>query len=411
MPETPEKLLSSPLTLPCGQTLKNRLFKSAMSEALGRLNHHPDQRLVRLYARWAAGGTGTLVTGNVMIDRRALGEAGNVVLEEGMDLEPFAAWAKAGSAQDSKIWMQLNHPGKQAAPYFNRDPVAPSAIGFGPQLAKVFPTPRALEGTEIKVIIQRFAKSAKLAEEAGFHGAQIHGAHGYLVSQFLSPRHNQREDEWGGSLQNRMRFVLEIHRAIREAVSGSFAVSIKLNSADFQRGGFSEEEALEVVARLGEEGIDLIEISGGTYEAPAMSGPQKQSTIAREAYFLDFAQKARKATEAKLALTGGFRTPSVMKETLASGAIDLVGLARPLAVDPEASQKCLRGEALTPLPEKISSGVKAVDMAIMLPITWYEAQLQRMGRGKEPDLSLSAWRVAYGILSSQGSVALRRRRA
>ena len=410
----PERL-GQPLSLPCGQTVKNRLLKSAMSEGLGALDFHPDARLPRLYARWAGGGTGVLVTGNVMIDRRALGEPGNVVLEEGARLEPFATWAEAASREGTKVWMQLNHPGKQAVPLFNRESVAPSAVGFAGALKKAFPVPRAMEAEEIRECIQRFATAAMLAERAGFHGAQIHGAHGYLVSQFLSPLHNQREDEWGGPLEDRMRFALEIHRAIREKTGGDFAVTIKLNSADFQRGGFSEEEALEVVERLGADGIDLIEISGGTYEAPAMTGPPrsspKASTVAREAYFLDFARKARDATRAPLALTGGFRTASVMEEALATGAIDLVGLARPLAVDPEASRKLLAGEIPAPVPETVTTGMRSVDTLLMLTLTYYEAQLARMAAGKEPKADLSPWRVATGLLARNGLTALRRRRA
>ncbi|MDF1561647.1 MAG: NADH:flavin oxidoreductase/NADH oxidase family protein [Deltaproteobacteria bacterium] len=408
--------LGDALTLPCGQEVKNRLLKSAMSEGLGARGHLPDGRLGRLYRRWAEGGTGVLVTGNVMIDPRALGEPGNVVLEAGAPLEAFAAWAEAASADETKVWMQLNHPGKQAFPLRNPDPVAPSAIGFEGPLKKAFPVPRALEASEIREQIERFATAAALAEEAGFHGAQIHGAHGYLVSQFLSPRHNRREDEWGGSLENRMRFALEIFRAIRARVRRGFAVTIKLNSADFQRGGFSEEEALEVVARLGEEGIDLIEISGGTYEAPAMTGsrrkePIAESTRAREAYFLDFARKAREATAAPLALTGGFRTAAVMEEALASGAIDLVGLARPLAMDPDASRKLLAGEATVPVPARVGTGLRALDTLLMFSVTYYEAQLSRMAAGKEPDPGLSPWRVAAGLLGHHGLHALRPRRA
>jgi len=290
--QKPEALLAQPLTLPNGSVIPNRLAKSAMSERLGTIDHKPTPEIIRLYERWAEGGIGLCITGNVMIDRRALGEPNNVVIEDERDLDALTAWARGGTRGGTQLWMQINHPGKQSPKGLNRENVSPSAIPFRADMQAMFATPRELRVDEIEDIIQRFARTAAIAKKAGFSGVQIHGAHGYLVSQFLSPHHNQRTDAWGGTPEKRRRFVLEVLKAMRAAVGPEFPIGIKLNSADFQRGGFTEEESLDTIRALGDAGIDLVEISGGTYEAPAMTG-MRASTRAREAYFMEFAEKAR----------------------------------------------------------------------------------------------------------------------
>ena len=219
---------------------------------------------------------------------------------------------------------------------------------------------------------------------------QIHGAHGYLVSQFLSPHHNVRTDEWGGTPEKRRRFVLEVYPAMRKAVGAEFPIGIKLNSADFQRGGFTEEESLDTIRALAEAGIDLIEISGGTYEAPAMTGvkvgktPVKESTRQREAYFLEFAEKARQAVETPLVVTGGFRSGQGMAQAIESGAVDMVGLARMLAIEPDAPQRLLAGQATAYQVKPITTGIKVIDKLGLLEISWYTGQLRRIGRGEAP---------------------------
>ncbi len=248
---------ATPFRLSKGQTLKNRFFKSAMSEQLGDRQHNPTSGLARLYRTWAEGGLGLSVTGNVMIDRTALGEPKNVVLDEQSDLAAFRHWATEGQVNGCQVWMQLNHPGKQIPSYLTKEPVAPSSIALGGGLEYAFNKPRALTEAEILDIIQKFATGARLAKETGFAGVQIHGAHGYLVSQFLSPRHNQRTDQWGGTAENRRRFVLEVYRAIRDTVGADFPVGIKLNSADFMKGGFTEEESMDVVKALAEASLKM----------------------------------------------------------------------------------------------------------------------------------------------------------
>lgn len=403
--------LAQPLELPCGTTLPNRFLKSAMSETLADGSGAPNARHARLYARFAGGGTGTVVTGNVMIDPTALGEPGNVVADRA-HFDAFRSWASAARGTKALLFVQLNHPGKQSPRHLSPRPVAPSAIPLGGGLERYFATPRALSSEEIEALVERFADAASMAKEAGFSGVQIHGAHGYLVNQFLSPRHNQRDDAWGGSAEKRRRFVMEVYRAIRRGVGDGFPVSIKLNSADFQQGGFSEDESLEVVRALADGGIDLIEVSGGTYESPAMVGPQKrESTRRREAYFLEFAERVRREVTVPIAVTGGFRSRAGMLSAVSSGATDLVGIARALAVDPELPNKVLDGEEYEAHLREPTTGIRALDRASMLGVTWYEHQLHRMGDGKAPDPHLAAWRSVAGTLWDNGRGAFRRRRA
>ena len=405
-------LLGSSFTLKNGQVIKNRLFKSAMSEQLGTRAHNPKPGLANLYGRWADGGIGLSITGNIMIDRTALGEPKNVVLDEKSDLTEFKKWATAGKKNGSHIWTQLNHPGKQIPNFIVDVPVAPSAIALTRGLEKGFNKPRALLEEEILVIIKKFAMSAKLAKDAGFTGVQIHGAHGYLVSQFLSPRHNQREDQWGGSLENRMRFVLSIYSAIREQVGSEFPIGIKLNSADFMKGGFSEEDSMQVVKTLADVGIDLIEISGGSYENPSMMGSDaKKSTVQREAYFLDYAEKVRSLVDVPLVVTGGFRSSKAMQAALDTGATDFIGVARTTAVDPDFPNKLIADENHQQQLKILTTGKRAIDKMAMLDITWYEAQLARMAKGKQPKDNLSEWGVFFSTLLNAGVYAFRKRRA
>jgi 2,4-dienoyl-CoA reductase-like NADH-dependent reductase (Old Yellow Enzyme family) len=380
--------------LPCGAVIKNRIFKSAMSEGLGEKDGSPKPSLSKLYKIWAEGGTGLCVTGNVMVDRRALGEPGNVVIEDETHLEALKHWADEAKVNGTCCWVQLNHPGKQSPKGLNRENVAPSAIPFRKDMQTFFETPRELKEEEIRDIVQRFGKDSEVVKKAGFSGVQIHGAHGYLVSQFLSPKHNQRTDAWGGSPEKRRKFVTEVYKAIREKVGGNFPVGIKLNSADFQKGGFTEEESLETIKILSGLGIDLIEISGGTYEAPAMVGNKmKQSTLEREAYFMDFAVKVRKAVAVPLVLTGGFKTYGGMAAAIESGDVDMVGLARLLAIEPDAAHKLLNGQNPDHLIEKVKTGFGPIDRMSVMETVWYREQLERIGEGKAPKPNLSAFWV------------------
>lgn len=394
------------ITLPCGAKLKNRLAKSAMSENMA-VHNLPDEKLARLYETWGDGEIGLIITGNVMVDGDELGEPNNVVLENDKHLDLFRRWTSAAKKHGSQIWAQINHPGRQAPSAISKTTVAPSPVKL--KLGNLgFRVPKELSDGEIRDIIARFANTARLCKESGFDGVQIHGAHGYLVSQFLSPLANLRKDQWGGSIENRMRFVIEMVRAMRTAVGTGFPIGIKINSADFQRGGFNEEDAVTVVKALEAEGIDLIEISGGTYESAAMTGAQdalgsatgttpsssqtgaRTSTAAREAYFLPFAEKIKKTLKIPLMLTGGFRSSAAMNQAIESGAVDIVGIARPLAMEPRVCRRLLSDKMACIDMKPVKTGIAPLDRMGVLEIGYYSLQLKRIGEGKEPDKNLSA---------------------
>ena len=381
---------------------KNKMIKGAMSEALANHAGQPNHLHLGLYEAWAKGGLGCAITGNVMVDFRAKNEPGVVVIETERDLEPLKQWAAIGKKHGMVQLVQLSHPGRQCPKGLNRETVAPSAVPFSPALAMSFGTPRALREDEILDIIQRFATSAAVCEKAGFEGVQLHGAHGYLISQFLSPLTNKRQDQWGGSAENRMRFLLEIYKAVRAATSEQFIISVKLNSADFQRGGISEEDVIATFEAIDAAGIDLIEISGGSYEAPAMAGvkqeKRKASTIAREAYFLEFAEKIREQVQCKLMVTGGFRTVAGMNAALESGACDFIGMARPFAVEPDVTNRLIAGQDVRYAVDKIKTGISMIDKMAIMEVIWYAAQFKDIAEGKRPNPKLSPLKVFFNYL-------------
>jgi 2,4-dienoyl-CoA reductase-like NADH-dependent reductase (Old Yellow Enzyme family) len=391
--------LASPLTLPSGAVLSNRIAKSAMSECLAdKATGAPTDALVRLYERWGQSGAGLLITGHVIVEPRGLGEPGNVVIIDDRHLLALKRWAEAGQAHGARMWMQINHVGRQAPKRLTREPLAPSVVplkGMGGMFSK----PRALLHEEIVDLVTSYANAAAVAKEAGFAGVQIHGAHGYLVSQFLSGYTNLRDDAWGGDASRRAHFLLEIVRAIRARVGAAFPVGVKLNSADFQRGGFTIEESMNVAKRLEAAGVDLLEVSGGNYESPAMAGSgelakeQRDSSRAREAYFLEYAQQIRSVTKLPLMLTGGMRSRETMDRVLASGAVDVVGLARPMTHAPALPKQLLDGTLAAAPVVKIRSRIRLLDDA--LQVMWFQAQIHEMAAGRDPDLALGAWTAIW----------------
>ncbi len=400
--------LQEPLKLACGLVINNRIGKSAMSENMASAGA-PNDRLIRLYQAFGLGGAGLVITGNFMVDGRHLGEPNNVIVEDERHLGVLQQLAKEAQRTGSRLFMQINHPGRQAPGILDPEPVAPSAIGIS---TPGFNTPRALTEVEIFDLIQRFGTTTAVAKKAGFAGVQIHGAHGYLVSQFLSPLSNQRTDQWGGSLENRARFVCEVYKSMRKAGGDDFAISIKLNSADFQRGGFTQQESEQVIVMLAELGIDLVEVSGGTYEKAAMTGvASRESTRKREAYFIEFAERVKELIKTPLMLTGGFRSAAAMNEALAEQKIDLAGLARPMAIDPGLPGRMLNNLATTSSIKPVKTGRGALDNAGFLEIGWYELQLARITEGKKPDPELNPW-WALAVLGFKGGIdSLGRRRA
>lgn len=409
--------LADPLDLPSGVRLPNRIAKAALSEALGDADSSPDERIVTLYRRWAQGGYGLLVTGNIMVDRRHLGEPGNIVIEDDRALPQLTAWTKAAHDGGAAIFAQLNHPGRQSNLMdLGHQPVAPSAVPLALPGARV---PRELTGAEIEEIVERFAVAAKVCEDAGFDGVQLHAAHGYLATQFLSPLTNLREDEWGGDAERRMRFLIEVVRRVRTRVGPGFAVAVKLNSADFQRGGFTEDDSRAVVEALALEDVDLIEVSGGNYESPAMSGSAASSTRAREAYFLDYARSVRKAAgDVPLAVTGGFRSRSGMQDALTAGDCDLIGVGRPTVTTTDSADAILRGHTAELSTHEIGAGMRGLlgrfaDLKTLdgvLNLAWNTDQMHRLARGQEPDLDRGVLRTAVAMVRRNGRVSFAPRR-
>jgi 2,4-dienoyl-CoA reductase-like NADH-dependent reductase (Old Yellow Enzyme family) len=403
--------------------LKNRIAKAAMTEGLAGADGFANPRHARLYRRWAEGGIGLSITGNVMVDWRYLERPGNVVVEEFGGQEGLEAWAQAGTTDGCQLWMQINHPGRQCARTTNARPVAPSAVQL--QLAGLFARPREMKDAEIEATLDAYARVARRAIAAGFSGVQIHAAHGYLGSQFLSPIVNKRSDRWGGALENRARFVVEAVRRTRAAVGPDVPVAVKLNSADFQRGGFQLEDAARVAAWLAEEGIDLLEVSGGTYERLVFleSGDTRaESTRRREAYFLEYAQTLRASVgDVPLMVTGGFRTREAMSAALRDGEVDVVGLARPLCVDPDLPSKFLEGSVATaPTPEqdlalgsgwlRPGSGNKTVrGLNHQAQTAWFYRHIIALAEGR-PAPRLSARQALFAHFSDELYLARARKR-
>jgi 2,4-dienoyl-CoA reductase-like NADH-dependent reductase (Old Yellow Enzyme family) len=378
-------VLFSPFTLPCGTTIKSRLIKSAMSDSLGDGTGHPTNAQIRLYERWAEGGIAASIIGEVQGLSGFAEKPGNLVLNSNSDLDRFKQLSDRAQTNDSLLWLQLGHAGALSyAPTSN--PKGPSALDLDGLSCE------ALTLDEIKRVIEQFAQTAILAKQAGFGGVQIHAAHGFLLSQFLSPLFNQRDDQYGGSITNRMRFLLEAIDAVRNVVGESFPIAIKLNSSDQLEGGLSQEDALEVIKALDQTSIDLIDISGGTYFPGAKSA---SDGAGKGPYFLEFAEAARKITSKPLMLTGGFKTKAQADDALARGIVDFIGLARAVIIDPSLPNNWQKNDNTCPQFPKFShtpdGGVTA----------WYTMRITDIGENKsistEYDLNIEKAMNAYEL--------------
>jgi 2,4-dienoyl-CoA reductase-like NADH-dependent reductase (Old Yellow Enzyme family) len=430
--------LMTPLALPCGATLPNRLAKAAMTEGVADEHLRATDRHASLYRLWSEGGAGLLITGNVQVDRRVLERPGNVAIDvtDPVTTAPeartrLAAWARAGTVAGNHLWMQIAHAGRQSPRYVTSQPLGPSAVQL--ELLGSYARPRALTEAEILDFISRFAAAAVVAREAGFTGVQVHGAHGYLISSFLSPVTNRRSDAWGGSLENRARFLIETLRAVRAAVGRDFPVALKLNSDDFRQGGFSNEECVQVVRWLNEESVDLLEVSGGSYEQPRLLGfegkrssamPVKPSTRRREAYFAAYAETLRKVARMPLMITGGFRTRAAMESAVAEGDCDVVGLGRPLCTEPDLPRRLLSGEADRAVAWedrlKLAERGWRSPTSPLLPMRvmnvlgaqgWYYQQIFRLADCGVADTRLGMLQAAWAYLKDELATARRMHRA
>ena len=403
--------MNSSFTLPCGQVIKNRICKAAMTERIAKGNNLAHQGHINLYRKWAEGNIGILLTGNVMIDRNNMEGPANVVIDAQnyMDhIDELKNWSSVGTQNNTQLWMQISHAGRQTPGEINSRPSAPSDVQLKIP-GRSYGVPKPMSEEEILEVIDRFVFTAKIARETGFTGVQFHSAHGYLLSEFLSPDINTRDDAWGGSLENRSRMHLEIIKKCRAEVGEDFPISMKLNSADFQKGGFSENESIEVAKILEDAGLDLLEISGGTYEQPKLIGAdhisinperseiRRESTIAREAYFLEYADQIRKAVSMPLMVTGGFRTKEGIENALRSSICQIVGVGRPLCADPLCIKKMIDGELeILPSVEKTlslgpwllssSSPIKLIQVINAFgAMAWCYQQIKRMADGLMPN--------------------------
>jgi 2,4-dienoyl-CoA reductase-like NADH-dependent reductase (Old Yellow Enzyme family) len=402
--------LNTSFTLPCGATLKNRLVKSAMTERISNKKFEPVKGHIQLYQKWANTDAGLLITGNVMIDRKHLESAGNVCFDEEAMFPKLRAWADAGKSRGNHIWVQISHAGRQTNKFTNTHPLAPSEV----QLHKIglFGKPKAMTEKDIENVILGFRKAAKIARSSGFTGIQVHSAHGYLLSQFLSPITNKRTDQWGGSLENRSRLLMAVLKETRREVGSEYPISVKLNSSDFQRGGLSEEESLEVVKMLDKAKIDLLEISGGTYEKTAFfllneEHKMKASTKAREAYFIDFAKKIRAVSSLPLMVTGGFRSFEFCNKVIEDGELDLIGMGRPFITNLEDISGFLEGNI--PMLENLilRTGIKQFEDAS--EGGFYAAQLIRLSKGKKFNKNMGPlWSSNFLILHELKKTLLRK---
>jgi 2,4-dienoyl-CoA reductase-like NADH-dependent reductase (Old Yellow Enzyme family) len=377
----------TPLLLPNGTTISNRLAKAAMEENMADDEHLPSQGLLRLYQAWADGGAGLILTGNVMIDRRALTGPGGIVLEDDKHLERFSEWARIGRSKGAHFWMQINHPGRQVPASLGQPTIAPSAVPLElGALSRMFPVPKQMSESEIDEVVRRFARTAALAERAGFTGVEIHAAHGYLINQFLSPRSNKRTDHWGGSLENRARLLRNVIKAVRAEVRPEFCVAVKLNSADFQRGGFDTADARGVLEMLNALPIDLVELSGGNYEAPAMQGDARDGrTLAREAYFLDVAKEMLSAARMPLMVTGGIHRIEVVQRVLASG-ISMAGMASALAIEPRLPALWRQGKYAEAKLRPITWRHKLLAARAYMASIKYQMRALSLGRTTNPNV-------------------------
>lgn len=360
-------VLGRSLDLPCGLRIENRLAKAAMSDSLGGGAGQPTDDQIELYRRWASGGVGLSVIGEVQVDARYPEKPGNIVLAAQRDRSLFGQLARAGSGGSTRIWPQLGQAGALAPEPISR-PAGPSALDVERLRCA------ALSVKEIEALPSVYADAADMARFDGFSGVEVHAGHGFLLSQFLSPLFNRRTDGYGGSIEARCRVIVQILRQIRAVVGPDFAIGVRINSSDELEGGLTEADSLAAIELLGNEQIDLIDISGGTYFPGAAASSDRRST---GPYFVEFARRARQITRIPLMLTGGVKTRRQAADLVASGDADVVGLARALVIDPELPSHWLATDAVDPAFPRFTSrpagGVTA----------WYTMRLTDIARHEE----------------------------
>jgi 2,4-dienoyl-CoA reductase-like NADH-dependent reductase (Old Yellow Enzyme family) len=363
---------ASPLDKPlrfefANKTAPNRFLKAAMTERLSTWDPKdlqkrgiPTKNLINVYRRWGEGGLGLILTGNIMIDYQQLEAAGNPIIPpdapfSGERFEAFKELGYQAKRHGNLCVGQVSHPGRQVEVRIQPNPVSASDVQLEDDVMGMkFGKPHAATQEEINSIIASFTHAAEYLHKAGYDGIELHGAHGYLLAQFLSQTTNKRTDKYGGSLANRSRIILEIAQSIRAKLptSTGFILGIKLNSVEFQDGGFSAEECRDLCHSLENDGqFDFVELSGGTYQSLAFAH-KRESTKKREAFFLEFADTITPALKkTKTYVTGGLRTVPGMVHALNS--VDGVGLARPVCQEPHLAKDILEGRIDSVIAQKL----------------------------------------------------------
>ncbi|TEY86441.1 hypothetical protein BOTCAL_0008g00150 [Botryotinia calthae] len=399
--------LQDRVLLPCGLVLPNRLVKSAMLEPFSGNNHIPDEQFKKLYSAWGKGEWGMILTGNVQVDPRHLGSPIDLCVDSAKisDPEYRQAWKEyAQACAPGPVVMQINHPGRQTMAGagtrgFTEKALAPSAVALkiGTGLLErglsvlLFGTLKAMSIPEIELVIRQFTEAAKLAYDTGFDGVELHGAHGYLLAQFMSAKTNLRDDEFGGTAHKRVEIVIRIIKSIREATSPTFAIGMKINSVDAAQSGDTNEAFVEQVQRIVDAGIDFLEVSGGTYEnadvrsfilnvareidkSKQMAATPSERTASREAFFLEFAALIRQNFPSTiLMVTGGFRSLEFMRNAVVGNKLDLIGLGRPAILNPYIPRELLSGD--------VDPGKKFDAPEIRAPFPWNWIPIKIVGIG------------------------------
>jgi 2,4-dienoyl-CoA reductase-like NADH-dependent reductase (Old Yellow Enzyme family) len=359
-----------------------------------------------------------------MVDGRYLERAGNVVVEDSSGIAALRNWADAVHQSGSQLWAQISHPGRQCPRLVNLTPLAPSAVQL--DVIGNFGKPREATEADIQDVIARFASTAGILKDSGFEGVQIHAAHGYLLSQFLSPRTNLRTDGWGGSLEQRARLLLAVVAAVRKQVGATYPIAVKLNSSDFVKGGFTLDECVRVVQWLSDAGVDLLEVSGGTYEQLEFfkghdESEIRDSTRQREAMFLEYAKSIKKVATMPIMVTGGFRTLAGMEAALQGGHTDMIGLARPFCLDPDLPQRMMAGKLPElPVPEdrlvlgkgywgpnSTSSAMRSLNN--LAQAGWYYHQIDQLSAAQTSQPGLSPLRALLAHFSKDFQRAIARK--
>jgi 2,4-dienoyl-CoA reductase-like NADH-dependent reductase (Old Yellow Enzyme family) len=325
-----------------GMTMRNRLIRSATWEGMCDQDGRSGEKLISLYRDLVRGGIGLIITSYAYVrpDGRSL--PGQMGVYTDAFADPFKHMARDVHDAGGKIAVQIVHCGGQTdTKTAGRRPFAPSAVKV-----EQFPEmPEELTKDEIKHIVAAFGNAARRVKAWGFDAVQLHGAHGFLINQFLSPLTNRRTDEYGGSRENRVRFLLEIYREVRQTVGADYPILIKLNAADFIEGGLEIEDAIYAARQLADIGIDAIEVSAGTPSSGAKSPVRiKITKPEREAYNLEMARQFKKTVACPLIVVGGFRSYEVVEKAILDDGMDYISIARPLIWEPGLANRWLQGD-------------------------------------------------------------------